>query len=170
MKKSILSLLIIFFFILVGSVIAQEPVTDTIHHKDSLLVGKVTRLELQSGDFGEIFKNNYRDYEPDQKVLDQIRDNLYRYDITIVLGTWCSDSKLQVPRFFKILDLLNYNTRKVTLFAVDRQKKCGEIDLSSLNIEYVPTFILYKNGKEAGRIVESPVMSLEKDILSILND
>jgi hypothetical protein len=36
------------------------------------------------------------------------------------------------------------------------------------DITNVPTFIFYRNGKEINRIVESPVISLEKDMLSIL--
>jgi hypothetical protein len=35
-------------------------------------------------------------------------------------------------------------------------------------IEYVPTFIFSKNGKEINRIVEFPIFSLEKDMLDIL--
>jgi len=138
--------------------------------EDSILVGKVSRSELQSGGFGEIFKKEYRDYEPDQKVLDQIGDKLYYYDIIVILGTWCSDSQLQVPRFFKIIDLLNYDTRNVTIYAVDKEKKCGDIDLANLDVELVPTIIFLKKSNEKGRIIESPEQTLEKDLLRILID
>jgi len=37
-----------------------------------------------------------------------------------------------------------------------------------LNITNIPTFIFYKNGKEMHRIVESPMESLEKDMLKII--
>ena len=36
-----------------------------------------------------------------------------------------------------------------------------------MDIQYVPTIILFKNGEELGRIVESPVETLEKDLLKI---
>ena len=125
-------------------------------------------MDLQFYSFGENFLTEYRQYEPDQSVLNSIKDKIYSYDITMVLGTWCSDSKLQVPRFFKILDLLNYNTQEITIYAVDREKKCDGIDLTNLDIELVPTFIISQNGKERGRIVETPLQTLEKDISSIL--
>ena len=38
-----------------------------------------------------------------------------------------------------------------------------------LNITNVPTFIFYKNGKEVNRIVESPRVSLEQDMIDIIN-
>ncbi|NNK29609.1 MAG: thioredoxin, partial [Flavobacteriaceae bacterium] len=36
------------------------------------------------------------------------------------------------------------------------------------NIEYVPTIIFLKDGKEAGRIVELPMNSLEQDMEAII--
>ncbi len=83
------------------------------------------------------------------------------------MGTWCSDSRREVPRFKKILDLLNYPAEKVKIFAVNRDKKIEKEDISGLRIEFVPTFIFYSDGKETGRIVETPYKSLEADMLKI---
>jgi Flp pilus assembly protein TadD len=38
-----------------------------------------------------------------------------------------------------------------------------------LNIHHVPTLIMYSNNAETGRIIESPVVSWEKDLLAICN-
>jgi tetratricopeptide (TPR) repeat protein len=40
---------------------------------------------------------------------------------------------------------------------------------TGLNIHRVPTIIVYQNRSELGRIVESPIISLERDLLAILN-
>ena len=37
-----------------------------------------------------------------------------------------------------------------------------------MNIHHVPTFILYQNGIEVNRIIETPVESLEKDLIAII--
>jgi tetratricopeptide (TPR) repeat protein len=47
-----------------------------------------------------------------------------------------------------------------------KQSPGGEHE--GLTIHRVPTFIFYKEGMEVNRIVESPVLSLEKDIAAIL--
>lgn len=85
------------------------------------------------------------------------------------MGTWCSDSREQIPAFYKILDELNYPSDKVTLICVDRKKKGLSNEADGLNIELVPTIIFYRNGEEIGRIIETPQESLEKDLLGIIN-
>lgn len=54
------------------------------------------------------------------------------------------------------------------MFTVDRNKKAGNYDFDYLKIELVPTIILYKEDVEAGRIIESPHMSLEEDMADII--
>ena len=41
-------------------------------------------------------------------------------------------------------------------------------ELHGYEIEYVPTFIFYREDKEIGRIIETPILSLEEDMLAIL--
>ncbi len=92
------------------------------------------------------------------------------YTIKIVMGTWCSDSRREVPRFYKLLDELKLVDEEITLINVDRMKKVPEINMDDLNILLVPTFIIYRGGKEIGRIVETPIETLEKDLLNILSN
>lgn len=49
-------------------------------------------------------------------------------------------------------------------------KKAEGFDIDQFIIERVPTFIFYKNESEIGRIIETPVETLEKDILNILKN
>ncbi|MCU0474188.1 MAG: hypothetical protein MUC93_12635 [Bacteroidales bacterium] len=48
----------------------------------------------------------------------------------------------------------------------DNYKPVNEYD--QLEIQRVPTFIIYENNIEAGRIIENPLTSLEQDIVNIL--
>ena len=41
-------------------------------------------------------------------------------------------------------------------------------EYNKLDIQSVPTFIIFKNNIEAGRIIENPVTSLEQDLVNIL--
>ena len=115
------------------------------------------------------YNKEYDDYqinsEPINRLLDTGKDNL---TIKIVMGTWCPDSRREVPRFMRILDIWRFPMDKVKFIGVDKAKLSPIGEYDSLNIKKVPTFIIYKNNIEAGRIIENPVTSLEQDILNIL--
>jgi len=57
---------------------------------------------------------------------------------------------------------------RVTYIGVDDSKLSPVAEYPGLDIQRVPTFIIYKNNVEAGRIIENPLTSLEQDILNIL--
>ena len=140
-----------------------------VNSESDFMVGQCERIELQKGEFGSYFFEEYRNYQPDRDLLENIKNKIFNYSITIVLGTWCHDSHQQVPRFIKILDLIDYNTNYLEIICVDKEKKAGDIDISTLNIERVPTFIFYKDDEEVGRIIETPSNSLVIDTYNILN-
>lgn len=135
---------------------------------EPMLIGLTTRDAFNDSSFSLWWNSTYKLYDVDSVTADKIKNFLKDIDITIVMGTWCSDSQYEIPNFYKILDDLNFPTKKLILINVDRNKKGKGDEVDSLDIELVPTIIFYKDGKELGRIVESPEESLEKDILGIL--
>ena len=132
-----------------------------------VLIGPCDRKGLESEIFNEYFQSEYEAYHIDRNAVEQIKDLKKGVEVLTVMGTWCHDSKMQVPRFYKIMDEAGIRESKLKLIAVDRAKTAGDTDISGLDVERVPTFIFYKKGREIGRIVESPTSSLEKDILLI---
>ncbi|MDP4193434.1 MAG: thioredoxin family protein [Bacteroidota bacterium] len=134
-----------------------------------MLIGQINREALSDTSFSWWFNSEYDNYTVKSKELDDsVKEEIRDYDITIVLGTWCSDSRREIPRFLKILDSLGFDSGKVKLLAVDREKKGLGDEIDSLKIELVPTIIFYKDGKEAGRITEAPVETLETDTNNII--
>lgn len=119
--------------------------------------------------FMPFFNEGFELYQPEPAQVESFRDQLAAYDITIVLGTWCSDSQTQVPRFIRILMDAGYDMERLTIISTDRKKQAEGTTIEELDISLVPTFIFYMDGAEAGRIIESPDTSLEDDILRILS-
>ncbi|MBE9481832.1 MAG: thioredoxin family protein [Bacteroidetes bacterium] len=130
-----------------------------------VLIGKCNLKGLKTGNFGYHFNIEYKEYIPNASVIEKIKEHLDGVTVTVVLGTWCSDSELQLPRFYKIMDMVNFNKKNISLIGVDTKIQTYITDISDLEIELIPTFIFYRNGKEIGRIVETPKKTLEKDIL-----
>ncbi len=116
------------------------------------------------------FKENYDTVHVGPDFIDMIKMVHEGVEMTVVMGTWCGDSEREVPRFLKIADLASIPPQQVRFYGVDRTKKSSDGVTEGYNIDRVPTFIFSKKGKEIGRIVESPLNSLEEDILNILAD
>ena len=169
MKKTILKfrihLILLFFF--PAFCIAQDfKVLDK--DDQAILVGITNRSEFQDTHFAPWFDHEYSNYSVDSKTLSKSRDQFEGKIIKIILGTWCSDSRREVPRFVKILDSVGFPFDKVQFINVDRDKKGLYDEVDGLDIQFVPTFIIYENGIEIGRIIETPLESLEKDLSRIV--
>lgn len=132
-------------------------------HDTIIQDGPVTKNDLQQYSW---FDKTYAAYHPDTAIIDQLKGLVNGVSVLTVMGTWCGDSKEHVPAFFHIAALTGLN--KMETIAVNRKKKSDHFDVTPLGIEYVPTFIFFKNGKEIGRIIETPEETLEKDMLKIL--
>ena len=133
------------------------------------LIGKIQRSSLEESPHAAWFTLEYNNYTIDRETIKSFQKSLLDYEIAIFMGTWCSDSQREVPAFFKILDEAGFASNNVSLIAVSEFKDTPEGFETGLDIVYVPTFIFKKKGIEINRIVESPVNTLEKDILSIVN-
>jgi hypothetical protein len=127
------------------------------------LVGPILRGQLPQS-----FVAEYDTVHVQTEFIDLIRKAGEGVETMVFLGTWCPDSRHQVPRFLKVIDLTRPSLQGVSLYGVDRNKKSPGGTEASYHIERVPTFVFLKKGKEIGRIVESPQTTLEGDMLSIL--
>lgn len=117
----------------------------------------------------ERYDIEYPEYVPEPGALNELLPLLKDKRIVVVLGTWCGDSREQLPRFLKIIDSLSIDKKNIIFICVNRSKRAAEGLLENLNIERVPTFIVYENEKELGRIIEKPIVSIEEDLILVLS-
>ncbi len=113
------------------------------------------------------FKDVYDTVQVSPDVVQLLKEADSGLDILVFLGTWCPDSKREVPRFLKIMDLAGIPATRVRLYGLDRSKKSADGLTDQYSISRVPTFIFLRQGSEVGRIVEIPQTTLEMDMLSI---
>tara|TARA_R110000796_G_scaffold183498_2_gene300077 strand:- start:178039 stop:178932 length:894 start_codon:yes stop_codon:yes gene_type:complete len=141
--------------------------------KNEKLLGVITKNDLTTDDYSKWFSPQFNSYAIDKDSASKISEPLKEFEILVFMGTWCGDSKKEVPRFYKLLEEINYPIQKLKIIAVDsdkdQYKKSPNGEEKGLNIHKVPTFIFYKDGKEVNRIIEHPITSFEADIDQIIN-
>lgn len=165
MKKIILSIGILLITFGCGSKKTAVAGLD----KDGNLVGTVSKEHFLEEPYSEWFHFNYENYELNSKTIEKLKPIINTVKIKTFMGTWCGDSREQIPVFYKLLDKTNFNYKNLELIAVNRGKKTEDNLQEGFNIIRVPTFIFLKNGKEIGRFVEYPQESLEEDFLKIIS-
>lgn len=144
--------------------------------KTELVVGETSKQELLESKNKAWFQDIYDAYIPNEDDLKQITKLLKKQkknQFEVYFGTWCPDSRREVPRIYKLLDLAGYDTEKVKLIGVKTDKKIPNIsdeEREKLDVQRVPTLIIFdKKGVEINRYVEYAQTTLEKDILMILS-
>lgn len=90
-------------------------------------------------------------------------------EVTVFLGTWCSDSRRELPRLWRALDEVGGLVPfEIEYVAVDRDKEEPAGPIEGARIEYVPTFVVRRGGEEVGRVVETSPSGIETDLLALL--
>lgn len=139
----------------------------------TILAGHCSINMLQTGPYKEWFKKNYDNYSTDTATIEAIKPLTQNMVIEIFLGSWCGDSKREVPKMLKVLEQAGIDSTQIKLIFVDNStatyKQSPQHEEKGKNIHRVPTFIVYKGKRELNRLVESPVISIEKDLLNILS-
>jgi len=158
----------------VGLTVQSQEINQEIILKNNqkMLLGNISQDKFLEPPYASWFKPNYENYDVDKKSITLIGPNLNNYKLLLFLGTWCGDSKREVPRFLKILEAADFPMKNLKIVAVDGRKdnykKSPNGEEWGLNILRVPTIIFYKNGREINRIIETPNNTLEADMLKIL--
>jgi len=155
-------------FILILNFYAFAQQKDSIIVKPNHLEGITKKADFKEAPYAIWYDKNYENYTLDSTITKEIQQHLKGITIKAFMGTWCGDSKREVPHFYKLLETVNFDEKNLEMVTVNRSKKTSDNLQEGLNIFRVPTIIFYKKDKEIGRYVEYARETLEKDILKIL--
>ena len=140
--------------------------TEHINAQNSDIVGVTSPEEIRSTH--RIFDIYIDRYEPDSTALVYLSNYDEPIDFKILFGTWCHDSKREVPAFIKTIELANNSNFSVEYIGVNREKTDGKEFSKLYNLQYTPTFIIFKSSYEVGRIVEEVIKPIEIELVEIL--
>lgn len=150
--------------------IQNQEITNT--NGDSLLLGRNSLSQLNKMPYAKWFITNYNNYKVDTLTIEKMKPLVKNKTVEIFLGSWCGDTKREVPKVIKILQAAEVDTSNIHLIFVGRgdndRKQSPQHEEAGKFIHNVATVIFYDE-KEIGRIVETPLESWEKDIVTILS-
>ena len=116
--------------------------------------GIISQEALLSDSSFKWYAENLKGYTPNANAVVALKNNADSIQLLVFMGTWCEDSHFIIPKFYSLIDAAGFSKDRLTLIGVDRSKKTLSHLAEALNIKNVPTIIVLKNGKEAGRVVE----------------
>lgn len=138
--------------------LAQLSFAQTTVTKDAngnkVIRGFISRKELASDSAFTWFAQNTKGYTPNAAAVQALKSAKDSIRILAFGGTWCGDTKHILPKFYALTDAAGLAEDKVVLLGVDNSKKTIQNLSETFAITNVPTFIVLKNGKEIGRVVE----------------
>lgn len=139
------------------------------------IIGKTNKQAILKSDHNSWYSENYKTYKPQPESIEKLNELLNNSDfkIEVYFGSWCSDSQRELPRLIKLLEYTKFNFDNLKLVGVGRDKivpNVSEEQREQLNVNNVPTIIVYKDGKEINRFVEYAQESLERDMIKILSN
>ncbi|XQW85715.1 thioredoxin [Thalassotalea piscium] len=132
------------------------------HVKPAMAIGDVSSEQLLSNyiEFGD----EYERFSTSDAELAIVKTWPKNLKIEAFFGSWCHDSEREVPRLIKSLD----NKVNLQLIGLDYLKSEPLGRALKANVQFTPTFVLYLDNKEIGRIIERPEVSLVADIDSLI--
>jgi len=131
-----------------------------------VLVGPTTRDKVEAAPEWTLAEVEARPEADASRELAEVQPGA---EVVVFLGTWCDDSRRELPRLWKAMDsgsgAVNFQIRYI---GVDHAKKEPADLVKENGVLYLPTFIVRRDGHEAGRIVETSPNGIERDLLALL--
>jgi hypothetical protein len=162
--------LLLSFIVLSLQMNAQSEFDKSIDKENGSVVykGQVRFGDLKKEPNFSWFESGAQAYKPDTNAIKFLKKHLPGYNLVVLMGTWCDDSQVLIPKLYKTLQLTEYPLPQLELVGVDRSKRAKYIEHTLYRLEKVPTIILFKEELETGRIVEVVKESVETDLMRLI--
>ncbi|MBC7426001.1 MAG: hypothetical protein H7321_05650 [Bacteroidia bacterium] len=149
---------------------SQNPEISFDSKGNRIIKGKLTEDSLKNMEYYSWYLRGKTDYNPAKRPMKKITAVKDSLSFVVIMGTWCSDTKEQLPKLLKIIDKAGIPQSAVQLFGVDREKDSNGTVPAGITYTLIPTVLVYFNGRLIGTIVEAPKRSIESDLAKMLSN
>ena len=152
MKKLLVTLSLAFISLIAFSQTTYETLIEKPGEKT--LKGLISRDILLADTSFHWYAENLKAYTPNTLGIANLKKQADSVELVVFMGTWCEDSQFIIPKLFSLVSAAGFPEQKITMFGVDRKKTTFAHLSEALNVTNVPSIIVFKKGKEIGRVVE----------------
>jgi len=155
---------------------APSPKASAAAPDPQVLLGSVTREQVEAA--VPAWVQAEVEAKPDLAAAHALAAVAPGAEVTVLLGTWCSDSRREISRLWKALDAIGASAGggpsgglpfTLSYVGVDEAKREPAPAVAAAGLKYVPTLIVRRDGREVGRIVEDSPHGVEIDLLALLD-
>jgi hypothetical protein len=143
--------------------------SDTPASTTTVNLGRVTLAEFRSNTVYNAWYTTGYDGYPDAaaqpafdanvaKIRSVLDSSQHKVVMAIKPSCGCQDTQREMPRVMKTLDAAGFPQSNVEIYVTDARLAGIDDAKATYGINDAPTFIVLKNGKELGRIVEAPAL------------
>jgi len=169
--KTLFTLLLISSSYLLTAQSGYEISKDSGYPGTKILTGTIDKKLVKNDTTFKWYAPNQQSYKPDTAIVQSFaKIKGAKMQLVIFGGTWCEDTQNILPKIFKLQEMGDVPDENITLFGVNTKKQTLGNITSALSITNVPTLIVFKDGKELGRVVEyGKTGKWDKELAEIIN-
>ena len=118
-----------------------------------------------------VWRARMNKYQPNAQAVAALKKIEPDTNVIIAAGTWCGDSKHYEPELLRSLHEAGNPHLHIKLVGIANKFAEPVEFINQRDIKKVPTVIVERNGKEIGRITESPAAkTMEEDLAAIFSN
>ncbi len=136
-----------------------------------ILTGTIDKYLLKNDTAFKWYAVNHQSYNPDTAIIHAF-EKVKGANLQLIIfgGTWCEDTQFILPKFFKLQELGGVPDENITLIGVNSKKQSLGNITAALGVLNVPAIIVFREGKELGRVVEyGKTGKWDKELAQIIN-
>jgi thiol-disulfide isomerase/thioredoxin len=131
------------------------------------LIGDISYEKLRAAKPDYVFAA--KSYTPDPKAIAALSKVATDTRIELFFGSWCSHCQHWVPKLMRVVEEAKNPRITVNVHAMSEDQSQPEDSIRAYGVSKTPTFVVVQGGDELGRIEEEPLLSVEADLVKILN-
>lgn len=102
-------------------------------------------------DYSADYAQRSKSYEPDGETIKTLKSAAEEVQVRVYFGSWCPFCQQYVPRMMRVAEQLDGSKVKIDFYGLPHEFSNDPV-AGKMGVKSVPTGVVFKGGKEVGRI------------------